>query len=152
MSERVAQHATFTLERDYSAAPGRVFAAWADPVAKSRWFAGEGTTHELDFRVGGTETVLRRDSGAPELRFVAEYRDIVPQVRIVFTSSLFAEGELATVALTTVRFDAAGGGTRLVLTEQGTFLDGREAVDWREKGTGDWLDALAVELLRPASA
>ncbi len=35
---------------------------------------------------------------------------------------------------------------RLVLTEQGTFLDGREEPAWRERGTGDWLDALGRAL------
>ena len=34
-------HATFTLERVYPAPPQRVFAAWSDPAAKARWFAGE---------------------------------------------------------------------------------------------------------------
>jgi hypothetical protein len=33
-----------------------------------------------------------------------------------------------------------------VLTEQGTFLDGREEPDWRERGTAAWLDALGAEL------
>ena len=66
-----------------------------------------------------------------------------------------------TVSLTTVEFKAAEagtpeagtpeagtpeGGTRLVLTEQGTFLDGREEPAWREHGTAAQLDALAAEL------
>ena len=38
------------------------------------------------------------------------------------------------------------GGTRLVLTEQGAYLDGREEPAWREHGTADQLEALAAEL------
>ena len=37
--DRYVTHATFSLERDYPVAPARVFAAWADPAAKARWFA-----------------------------------------------------------------------------------------------------------------
>ena len=36
-------HASFTIERSYAASPARVFAAFADPAQKRRWFAeGEG--------------------------------------------------------------------------------------------------------------
>ncbi|MFI6510860.1 hypothetical protein ACIBCT_24920 [Streptosporangium sp. NPDC050855] len=42
------------------------------------------------------------------------------------------------------------GGTRLLLTEQATFLDGREEPAWREQGTACWLDALGTELLHTA--
>jgi hypothetical protein len=38
--------------------------------------------------------------------------------------------------------------TRLIRTEQGTFLDGEESPSWREQGTGGWLDALGAELRR----
>jgi hypothetical protein len=40
----------------------------------------------------------------------------------------------------------ADGGTRLVLTEQGAFLDGHEQPAWREHGTADQLEALAAQL------
>jgi uncharacterized protein YndB with AHSA1/START domain len=136
-------HSTFTLERGYPVPPERVFAAWADPAAKARWMAS-GSEHDLDFRVQGRETVVRR--GEPTLRFEALYHDIVPRERIVYTGTLFADGQLTTVSLTTVQFEAAGTGTRLVLTEQGTFLEGREHPDWRQKGTRDQLDALGAEL------
>lgn len=52
----------------------------------------------------------------------SEYHDIVPDERIVYTTALFAGEVLSTVSLTTVRFARDGDGTRLLLTEQGTFL------------------------------
>ena len=59
MAERSVTHATFVVERTYDAPPARVFAAWADPAAKARWFAGPdewgSAVFELDFRVGGRE-------------------------------------------------------------------------------------------------
>lgn len=148
MTDHVVVHATFALERRYAASPATVFAAWADPEAKARWFAGPNSEHELDFRVGGREINRGRHDGGPMLTFESWYRDIVPNERIVYTSTLSAGQELATVSLTTVEFTPEGGDTRLLLTEQGTFLDGHEEPSWREQGTGNWLDALATELLR----
>jgi uncharacterized protein YndB with AHSA1/START domain len=149
MTDRVVTHATFSLERHYAPSPARVFAAWADPEAKARWFAGPDSRHELDFRVGGREVNRGRHDGGQVLTFESWYRDIVSDERIVYTSTLSAGEELATVSLTTVEFHpAAEGGTRLLLTEQGTFLNGREEPSWREQGTCEWLDALGAELPR----
>jgi len=148
MTERSVTHATFSLERVYEVPPSRVFAAWADPNAKARWFGGPSAVHTLDFRVGGREVNRgHHDDGSP-LTFESVYHDIVPNERVVYASALYAGETLATVSLTTVEFSPAGEGTRLVLTEQGTFLDGREDPAWREQGTGRWLAALDVELLR----
>ena len=146
MTDRSVTHATFSLERLYGASTARVFAAWADPNAKARWFAGPGFEHELDFRVGGREVNRGRHDSAAVLTFESLYRDIVPGERIVYTSTLSAGDDVMTVSVTTVEFSPAAGGTRLVLTEQGAFLDGREEPGWREHGTAAQLDALAAAL------
>jgi len=145
---RHVTHATFSLERSYLAPPAKVFAAWADPAAKARWFTpGPGSGHQLDFRVGGREVAAGGPEGGPLMTFETLYRDIVPDQRIVYTSTLSAETDLMTVSLTTVEFTPGeDGGTRLVLTEQGAFLDGQEQPAWREQGTADQLEALAAEL------
>jgi uncharacterized protein YndB with AHSA1/START domain len=141
-------HATFTLERDYPVAPERVFAQWSDPAAKAGWFAGGDAEHELDFRVGGAETARGRHEGTV-FTFASTYRDIVADGRIVYSSTLHAGETLCTVSQTTVEFVATAAGTRLVLTEQGAFLDGHEQPSWRERGTADQLDALGARLVDP---
>jgi uncharacterized protein YndB with AHSA1/START domain len=136
----------FTLERTYRAPVASAFAAWADPDAKARWFAGPDATHSLDFRDGGIETVVSRLPDGREVTFESIYRDIRPNERIVYSSTLSTDGVLATVSITTVEFRSDGTGSRLVLTEQDTYLDGQELPDWREQGTGTWLDALGADL------
>ena len=145
---RHVTHATFSLERSYPVPPARVFAAWADPATKARWFTpSPDSGHQLDFRVGGREVATGGPEGGPLMTFETLYRDIVPEQRIVYTSTLSAGADLMTVSLTTVEFTPGeGGGTRLVLTEQGAFLDGQEQPAWREQGTADQLEALAAEL------
>ena len=144
MTDHSVKHSTFTLERIYAASPATVFAAWSDRDTKAKWFAAEDGRYSLDFRVGGTEAV--RGGDGVDLIAKSEYHDIVPDERIVYTTALFTGEILSTVSLTTVRFDEDGDGTRLVLTEQGTFLDDQEQPKWREQGTGDWLDALGRQV------
>jgi uncharacterized protein YndB with AHSA1/START domain len=144
MSDRTTAHSTFSLERNYDVPPERVFAAWSDPEAKARWFGA--AEHELDFRIGGGEVNRARLDNGNRVTFQSWYRDIVPGERIVYDSTLTMEDTLSTVSITSVQLEATPKGTRLVLVEQGTYLDGQEQPAWREEGTGQWLDALGSEL------
>jgi uncharacterized protein YndB with AHSA1/START domain len=151
MSERSITHGTFVLERIYDASPTRVFAAWANPAAKARWFAGPDevdANYELDFRVGGREVNRGGPPGGPVYTYDARYQDIVPNLRIVYTYDMHLNQTRISVSLATVEFKPAGAGTRLILTEHGAFLDGHDTPAQREHGTGELLDALGVELRR----
>lgn len=141
MSDRSIVHATFTLERTYPVPPHQVFDAWADAEKKARWFAGNPDDHQLDFRPGGIERNRGTHEGK-EITWESLYRDIVPDERIVYTSVLATGGTVNTLSLTTVEFSPTADGTLLVLVEAGAYLDGHEKPEWREEGTGDWLDAL----------
>jgi uncharacterized protein YndB with AHSA1/START domain len=156
MNERSVTHATFVVERTYAASPARVFAAWADPAAKARWFAGPaewGTTEfELDFRVGGWEISRGGPSGGPVHSFDARYHDIVPNQRIVYAYDLYLDEKRISVSLATVEIKPEGSGTRLIFTEQGAFLDGHDTSAQREQGTGDLLDALGADLRREGAS
>jgi uncharacterized protein YndB with AHSA1/START domain len=148
MTEHSVKHSTFTLERTYSASPAQVFAAWADRDTKAKWFAAHDAAYTLDFRVGGAEAAHGRTDDGAEIVAESVYRDIRTDERIVYTTLLYGRGMLATVSVTTVEFVPGGTGTRLVLTEQDTLLDDQAQPEWRQQGTGDWLDALGRELGR----
>ena len=56
------------------------------------------------------------------------------------------------VSLTTIEFFAVAGGTRLVFTEQGVFLDGYDDIAGREEGTRIGLDNLDRQLRQQRAA
>jgi len=150
MSERTVQHATFVVEHVYDAPVERVFAAWADPRAKEQWFVGPdewvAAPLKLDFRVGGRETISGGPKGGPVHSYDAQYRDIVPNERIVTTYEMHMDDKLTSVSVATIEFTSKGDGTLLVMTESGAFLDDADNVESREEGTRGLLDALEKSL------
>jgi uncharacterized protein YndB with AHSA1/START domain len=155
MSERSVTHSTFVVERTYDASPDRVFAAWAQPTAKARWFGVPDDTgeYELDFQIGGREVSRGSAPDGQVYTYDARYQDIVPDERIVYTYDMHRGETRISVSLATVELRPEGDGTLLIFTEQGAFLDGQDTPDLREQGTGSLLDALGADLQRePATA
>jgi uncharacterized protein YndB with AHSA1/START domain len=148
MTLSTVTHDTFVIVRTYDSPAADVFRAWADPKRKARWFAGSvdalGNGYELDFQVGGREVNRGGPPGGPVYTYSAQFRDIVVDQRIVWTSEMFADDSRISVTVATVEFHESGGTTQLVLTEQGVFLDGRETAAEREEGTRSLLDSLAA--------
>lgn len=146
-----AVHATFTIERAYAAPPARVFHAFADPAAKRRWFVeGEGwevLDYGADFRIGGREHARFRFGDGPPIENETFFLDIVPDARLVFAYRMTVEGKgPMSASLVTIELHAEGGGTRLVQTEQGAWLDGSDDGTEREAGWRELLEALAREV------
>ena len=146
LEEQSVIHSTFVIERRYQKLPEEVFSAFADTAKKRRWFA-EGENQEveefaMDFRVGGSEKFRYRfREGHPiagsEIANEGIYQDIVPDKRIVLTTKMSLNGKTTVVTLATLEFVAAGDGTDLILTHQGTFIewaDGPAMIEagWRE--------------------
>ena len=148
-------HNTFTVERDYPASPERVFMAFSDPAKKSRWFA-EGEHHtlesyDLDFRNGGTEHYSSRfNEGTPvagqTLTNESSFQNIVPNRRIVFTSTMWVGGRCISISVGTVELEPSDKGTKLTLTFQSAFLEGADGPAMREAGWRALLEKLASVL------
>jgi uncharacterized protein YndB with AHSA1/START domain len=148
-------HNTIVIERTYPVRPERVFAAFADPAQKRRWSA-EGPSHqlqsyEMDFRVGGYESYVSRfKEGTPvaglTLKSENVYREIVPNRRIIFTSTMAMEGRCFSISLGTVELLPTDKGTDLILTFQSAFLEGADGPAMREAGWRGLLDKLGQEL------
>lgn len=150
MTQRNTVHSTFVIEREYPHAPAKVFAAFADPAKKVKWFGGpdewEKSNHKLDFRVGGKESVSGGPPGGVVHAYNAEYWDIVANERIVTSYQMHMDKQRISVSLATMEFKANGAGTKFVLTEQGAFLDGYDDAGERERGTRELLGQLETYL------
>ena len=143
-------HDSFTLERTYPVAAAKVFAAWATIEAKQQWFGNEEGIEPvgeqtLDFRVGGREHFTAKAEGKL-FEFDATYCDIVENERIVWTYDMLMDGRRISVSLSTVELSSVPGGTQLVMTEQGAFLDGLDTNEQRREGTEQFLANLAAFL------
>ena len=76
------------ITREFDAPRHLVFKAWTTPELVKRWWnakRGEVTVAEIDLRVGGRWRYAMVDAGGSEVAFHGEYREIVPDERIVST-------------------------------------------------------------------
>jgi uncharacterized protein YndB with AHSA1/START domain len=157
VTEQSVNHTTFIIERTYPAHPGKVFAAWTSWEAKSIWmddpdYQSDGTEGELEFRVGGHERFGGVTPEGSTYRYDAQYYDIVPDQRIVYTYEMYSGEDRMSVSLATVEIVSDGDGTRLTYTEQGAFLDGIDTPEARQGGIEWQLDNLGKYLAAQAAA
>jgi uncharacterized protein YndB with AHSA1/START domain len=157
MPNTTVNHSTFVLERSYLKPPARVFAAFADPAKRRRWFA-EGDGHdldhyELDFRVGGFERHrYRMSQGTPvaglELANECRFEVIAPDELVVMAQTMDLGGRRISASLVTFELRANDAGTNLVLTHQAAFFEGADGPEMRKHGWVALLDKLDAELAR----
>jgi uncharacterized protein YndB with AHSA1/START domain len=137
-------HGSFTITRSWKASPARVFEAFANEEAKSKWFASgaEKLEKSFDFREGGRETMKGRHPNGMVSSFDCIYRDIVENGRIVYSYVMHLDDKKISVSQACITLTPEGGGTKLTATEYGDFFDGYDDAGSREHGTNFLMDKL----------
>jgi uncharacterized protein YndB with AHSA1/START domain len=138
-----AAPAALRIARTYTAPREKVFRAWTDPQALTRWLAprdGFSTeVLELDLRPGGRYRIDMIEAGRTH-RVAGTYLEVRPPERLVFTWKW--EGESAHLEETrvTIELFERGQETELVLTHD-RFTDPASR-DEHGKGWNGCLDSL----------
>ena len=136
----LAARPSLTLTRRFSAAPEKVYAAWADPQKLVQWF-GPGSVEEgsvkadIDLRVGGRYRISFRAKGNYN-EVGGVYREVVPNRRLVFSWAWHSTPERE--SLVTISIKPEGSGS-LVVFNHAQFVDAA-ARDNHERG---WMELLA---------
>ena len=133
------------ITREFDAPRHLVYKAWTTPELVKRWWSarrGEMTVAEIDLRVGGTWRYVMVTDGGFEVAFHGEYREIVPNERLVSTEVY--EGMPDAEALDTLTFTEVDGRTTVTLLVQHASKDDRDThIDsGMEDGLQDALDLL----------
>ena len=78
--------------------------------------------------------------------FDATYFDIVRGERIVYAYEMHLDGRKISVSIATFEFKRSGAGAKLIMTEQGAFLDGYDDNASRERGSREIIEKLSAYL------
>ena len=153
MAARNVVHGQFTISRNWKASPSRVFAAFATEEGKAKWFASglELLEKKFDFREEGREIAAARHANGMVSRFDCIYRDIVApggneMGRIVYSYVMHLDGKKISVSQACIEIRPDAGGTKLVVTEYGDFLNGYDDNGSREHGTNYLMDQLGKSI------
>jgi uncharacterized protein YndB with AHSA1/START domain len=136
------------ITREFAAPRHLVYQAWTTPELVKRWWSGhqgEMTVAEIDLRVGGRWRYVMVAPGGFEVAFHGEYREIVPDERIVNTQVYETpEAPEDEGVLNIVTFTEVGGRTVLSLLVQAGSRQVRDAImsSGMEVGMQEQMDAL----------
>lgn len=131
------------ITREFAAPRHLVFKAWTTPELIKQWWSadrGKVTVADVDLRVGGKWRYVMVTEEGYEVAFHGEYREIVPNERIVSTEVFegMPEGE----AVDTLTLTETDGRTTLTILVQHSSKEHRDAhIDsGMEDGLQDALD------------
>jgi uncharacterized protein YndB with AHSA1/START domain len=132
------------ISREFAAAPHLVYHAWTTPELVAKWWhgnRGEIASIDIDLAVGGVWRYAMTATGGFEVAFHGEYREIVPDERLVTTE--IYEGAPDAVAVTTTTFTDLGDRTLVEILIRHASKQARDM--HLESGMEDGLqDALAL--------
>jgi uncharacterized protein YndB with AHSA1/START domain len=120
------------ITREFAAPRHLVYRAWTTPELVKRWWSGHQgkmTTCEIDLRVGGRWRYVMVAGEGFEVAFSGEFREIVPNERIVTTQVYEQPGAPeGKGALNIVTFTESNGRTTLALLVQAASKEERDAI------------------------
>jgi uncharacterized protein YndB with AHSA1/START domain len=134
------------ITREFNAPRHLVCKAYTTPDLVKRWWSGQRgsvTSVEIDLRVGGSWRYVMTANAGFEVAFHGEYRDIVPDERLVSTEVF--EGMPDAEALDTLTLTAVDGRrTRMEILVEHANQEGRDAhiQSGMEEGMQEAMDAL----------
>ena len=142
------------ITREFDAPKHIVYQAWSPAELIKRWWSGgrgEVTSVEIDLRVGGTWRYAMVAGGGHEVAFHGEYREVVPNERVVTTEVFEGVPETDGDVVCTYTFTEAGGRTTLTLLVDHPSKEVRDMVLYSGMETGmqeqmDRLEELAISL------
>ena len=136
------------ITRGFAAPKHLVYKAWTTPELVRRWWTarrGEMTTCEIDLRVGGMWRYAMVAHGGFEVAFHGEYRELVPDERLVSTEVYEGIPDAEeNAALNTLTLAEVDGRTTLTVLVQHATKEGRDAhiESGMEAGMQDAMDLL----------
>jgi uncharacterized protein YndB with AHSA1/START domain len=136
------------ITREFDAPKHLVFEAYTTPELVKRWWhanRGEMTIAEIDLRVGGRWRSAMVTDGGVEVAFHGEYREIVPNERLVSTEAFEGIPDPdANATLNTVTFTEKDGRTKVTILVEASSKEIRDAIieSGMEDGLQDALDLL----------
>ena len=115
------------ITREFAAPRHLVYKAWTTPELVERWWSGRRgkvTSVEIDLRVGGAWRFVMVANEGIEVAFHGEYREIVPNERLVSTEVYegFPDGE----ALNTLTLTEVDGRTTMTVLVQHSSKEHRD--------------------------
>ena len=120
------------ITREFDAPRHLVYKAFTTPELVKRWWhanRGEVTIAEIDLRVGGKWRYVAVADGGFEVGFHGEYREIVPNERVVSTEAYEgAPDPDANATVNTATFTETNGRTTLTILVEAPSKEIRDAI------------------------
>ena len=138
------------ITREFNAPKDLVYKAYTEHELVKRWWSGQRgamTSCEIDLRVGGTWRYVMVATNGFEVAFHGEYRELVPNERIVTTEvyeGLPEDQQPEEDVVNIVSFTEADGRTTLTLLVQTPSKEVRDAIinSGMEGGMQEGMDLL----------
>jgi uncharacterized protein YndB with AHSA1/START domain len=163
MSDSTVSKDALVIERIFDASVDLIWQMWTQPEHFKNWYGPEGFTvpvAEMDMRVGGKHLFcMETPDGSMKIWTTGEYTEIVPNERLVYTSSPADEngnvvlpssygkdGYEPLTTVVTVHLEDLGDRTKMIMTHAGLPADEQGASEGWQQTFGKMADYIETIL------